>query len=217
MHTANLFTVNLLDGGTFFCRFHLQQMLSAPRAPSVLERHRGMSPSPKKQRRATVSCGLKVFGVSDSRRPASYSRRPELQIPDALLQIPDAPLRIPRKNGISMLQERISILEAMVTHLQDAVEQQEEVIADLGHAKDQAHLNHCGALQRALDAESRLEFQNLFEQQRRATASCRPNFNSSHYSAATLFGDLYNVQKLPPTVTLKGLRFHEKTANLTSL
>ena len=116
-----------------------------------------------------------------------------------------------------MLQERISVLEAMVTHLQDAVEQQEEVIADLGHAKDQAHLNHCEALQRALDAESRLEFQKLAKKQRRATVSCRPNFSSSHSSAATLFGDMYNVQKLPPTVTLKGLRFHEKTENLTSL
>ncbi len=36
-------------------------------------------------------------------------------------------------------------------------------------------------------------------------------------SAATLFGEMSCVQKLPPTVTLKGLRFHEKTANLTSL
>ncbi len=124
-------------------------MLSAPRTPSVLERHRGMSPSPKKQRRATVSCGLKVFGVSDSRRPASDSRRPELQIPDAPLQILVSKKPKPRRNGISMLQERISVLEAIVTHLRDAVEQQEEVIADLGHAKDQSHLNHCEALQRA--------------------------------------------------------------------
>ena len=192
-------------------------MLSAPRTPSVLERHRGMSPSPKKQRRATVSCGLKVFGVSDSRRPASDSRRPELQIPDAPLQILVSKKPKPRRNGISMLQERISVLEAIVTHLRDAVEQQEEVIADLGHAKEQAHLNHCEALQRALDAESRLEFRKLAKKQRRATVSCRSNFCSSHSSAATLFGDMYNVQKLPPTVTLKGLRFHEKTANLTSL
>ena len=36
-------------------------------------------------------------------------------------------------------------------------------------------------------------------------------------SAATLFGEMSCVQKLPPTVTLKGLRLHAKTENLISL
>ncbi len=60
-------------------------------------------------------------------------------------------------SGIGMLQDRVKELEERVRHLEDAVEQQEDVIFDSDKAREKARELHKEAVERYVDAETRLD------------------------------------------------------------
>ena len=118
-----------------------------------------MTPSPKLHRFSKAIRPFSKTSKLSQKKSVASQVFLTLQLPTGIESdsVATPPKQVKQRNGIGMLQGQVKELEERVRHLQDAVEQQEDVIFDLDKAREKSHELHKEAVERYVNAEMRLD------------------------------------------------------------